>query len=174
MSLEPIMPASHVVNLYKELAQRGITIWVDGGWSVDALLERQLRPHKDLDIAIEWKDVPRLRAFLSEQGYKQVREDSQWNFVLSNADGHEIDVHGFIYDDKKNIVDGVLYPTGSLTGAGTIDGTTVRCIAPKYQVEFLAPWIHKWPEKYVRAVAALCEHFDIELPREYKEYVKSL
>jgi lincosamide nucleotidyltransferase A/C/D/E len=65
-----------------------------------------------------------------------------------------------------------MYPAESLTGTGTIDGYAVRCISPKYQVGFLAPWIHKWPEKYLEAVSALCEKFGIELPKEYKKFVK--
>jgi lincosamide nucleotidyltransferase A/C/D/E len=42
----------------------GINIWIDGGWGVDALLGAQTRPHKDLDIAIEERDVAGLSAAL--------------------------------------------------------------------------------------------------------------
>lgn len=167
---EQIMTSGDVLSLYQNLETLGIKIWVDGGWSTDALLDKQLRPHKDLDIAVQWKDVPKLREVLETQGYKQVREDSQWNFVLADDKGHEIDVHAFIYDDKGNIVEGIMYPSESLTGSGVIDGRAVRCISPKYMVEFLAPHISKWPEKYVDAVRELCEKYDIELPQEYKDF----
>lgn len=163
------MKSSDVVSLYNHLENQGIKIWIDGGWSVDALLDKQLRPHKDLDIAISWKDVPRLQETLTDQSYKQVKEESQWNFVLADDNGHEIDVHAFVYDDQGNIVEGIMYPAESLTGTGTIDGQTVRCISPKYMVEFLAPYINKWPEKYLEAIAALCEKFGIELPKEYPQ-----
>ena len=167
------MTSADVVNLYFELDNLGIKIWVDGGWGVDALLGKQTRPHKDLDIAIQWKDVPKLREVLAEQGYKQVKEDSQWNFVLADENGHEIDVHTFVYDDKGNVVDGIMYPAESLTGSGTIDGQSVKCISPKHMVEFLAPYISKWPEKYLEAASALCEKYRIELPKEYKKFTKS-
>lgn len=170
---ETLMTSKDVVDLYTELDSLGIKIWVDGGWSVDALLDKQLRPHKDIDIAIQWKDVPKLREILTARGYKQVKEDSQWNFVLQDDKSHEIDVHAFIYDDKGNIVEGIMYPTESLTGTGMIEGQAVRCISPKYMVEFLAPYISKWPEKYVPAISALCEKFGIELPEEYKKFIKS-
>lgn len=166
------MTSQDIVVLYNKLENLGIKIWVDGGWSTDALLGRQLRPHKDLDIAIEWKDVPKLRDSLGEDGYKQIREDSKWNFVLADNKGHEIDVHAFIYDDRGNIVDGIMYPAESLTGTGEIDGLKVRCISPKYMVEFLAPYIHKWPEKYLEAVSALCEKFGIDKPKELTEFKK--
>ena len=66
------MEKKDVVDLYKLLEENGIEVWIDGGWGVDALLEKQTRPHKDLDIAVQWKDVPKLRELLSTQGYKQV------------------------------------------------------------------------------------------------------
>jgi lincosamide nucleotidyltransferase A/C/D/E len=167
------MISKDVIDTYASLDALGIRIWIDGGWSVDALLGEQMRPHKDLDVAIEWNDVPRLREMLQAKGYKQVREDSKWNFVLGDAEGREIDVHAFTFDGRGNVVDGIMYPAESLTGIGIIDGHTVRCISPKFMVEFLAPWIHKWPEKYVPAVAALCEKFNVDLPKEYLDYKQS-
>ena len=38
----------------------------------------------------------------------QIKEDSQWNFVLNDKDEREIDIHAFVYDDKGNIVDGII------------------------------------------------------------------
>lgn len=162
------MKSEEVLNLYNLFEENGIQIIIDGGWSVDALLETQTRPHKDLDIAVEWKNVPKLRELLSERDYKQIKEDSKWNFVLRDDNENELDVHAFIYDDKGKVVEGIMYPTESLTGTGVIDGQTVRCISPKYQVEFLAKWVHKWPEKYVDAISALCKKFDIEPPKTTK------
>ena len=167
---ELLMTAEDVTDLYRELEGAGIRIWVDGGWSVDALLGRQLRPHRDLDIALEWRDVPPLRNLLARRGYRQVRDEGQWNLVLADSAGHEVDVHAFVCDENGTIVEGCMYPAGALTGTGVIAGHDVRCIAPHHMVAFLAPWIGKWPEKYVPAVAALCETFRIELPREYLRF----
>ena len=164
------MTGADVVDIYTQLENNGIKIWVDGGWGVDALMGKQLRDHLDLDIAMEWKDVPRLREFFAAKGYKQVREDSKWNFVLGDEKGHEVDVHAFIYDENGEVVEGIMYPAASLTGTGTIEGHTVRCISPKFMVGFLAPWIRKHPHKYLQAVSALCEKFGIELPEEYTSF----
>lgn len=164
------MTSRDVIDFYNTCESAGVKVWIDGGWSTDALLGKQLRPHNDLDIAIQWKDVLKLRELLALQGYKQVREDSKWNLVLADSKGHEIDVHAFIYDKNGNIVEGIMYPAESLTGTGIIDNQPVRCISAKYMIEFLAPWIHKWPEKYLGDVSALCEKFGIELPKEYKEF----
>ena len=164
------MTSSDVIGIYTQLKDQGIEIWIDGGWAVDALLNRQTRSHKDLDIAVQWKHVPALREFLESRDFEQTREDSMWNFVLADGQGREIDVHAFVFDDEGNVVDGIMYPADSLTGSGTIDGHPIRCIAAKYMVEFLAPYINKWPEKYVSAVAALCAEFDIELSKEYLDF----
>src|SRR6266481_8512849 len=51
------MNAADVISLYTDLESMGTSVWVDGGWGVDALLGEQTRPHKDLDIAIQQKDV---------------------------------------------------------------------------------------------------------------------
>ena len=166
----PEMTPDDVVDLYATLDNAGVKIWIDGGWSVDALLGKQLRPHKDLDIAIQWKDVSRLKELLSERGYAQTREESQWNFILADGENHEIDVHAFTYDDSGQVVEGIMYPAESLSGTGVINGTTVRGISPQYMVEFLAPWIHKWPEKYLPAVSEICKKYGLELPKEYIEY----
>jgi lincosamide nucleotidyltransferase A/C/D/E len=63
-----IMTAADALALYDLFRSHGITVWVDGGWGVDALLGRQTRPHSDLDIALRHSDVPKLRALLEERG----------------------------------------------------------------------------------------------------------
>jgi lincosamide nucleotidyltransferase A/C/D/E len=63
-----MMPAEEVIALYTLLNEACVDLWVDGGWSVDALLGRQIRTHKDLDIALQWKDVPELRQVLGARG----------------------------------------------------------------------------------------------------------
>lgn len=67
-----MMKSEDVTTLYTLLENSGIKIWIDGGWSVDALLGKQTRPHKDVDIAIQWKDVIRLREVLETEGYHQI------------------------------------------------------------------------------------------------------
>jgi len=168
------MKSTDVVDIYTSLEQIGIKIWVDGGWAVDALLGEQTREHPDLDIAIQYKDLDRFREYLESQGYSEVPRDDnkKWNFVLGDKHGREVDVHAFSFDEEGHVVEGTEYPDASLTGTGTINGHTVRCISAEYMVQFMTPWIHKHPEKYTKDIAALCEKFGIEYPKEYVEYKK--
>jgi lincosamide nucleotidyltransferase A/C/D/E len=168
-----VMPAEEAVAVYTLLNDAGVELWVDGGWSVDALLGRQTRSHKDLDIAVRWEDTLRLRESLGARGYEEVRRESQWNFVLGDDKGHEVDVHAFVCDERGNAVEGVMYPTGSLSGKGVIIGQPVKCISADYMVQFISPWLYKLRGKDFDDVAALCEKFGIAYPKEYMCYYSS-
>lgn len=165
--VEKISSSEDVIDLYSKSENLGIKFWIDGGWAVDALLGTQTRPHTDLDVAIEQKDAQRFREFLEQQGYKEVRRDNQWNYVLGDEKGREVDIHVFIFDGQGNVVDGIKYPAASLAGSGIINGHTVRCISAEYLVKFLAPWLSKHPDKYPTAIKSLCDKFGIAYPEEY-------
>jgi lincosamide nucleotidyltransferase A/C/D/E len=67
------MNSDDVIDLYTTLENLGVEIWIDGGWGVDALLGEQTRPHKDLDIAIQQKDIPKLRHLLQTRQYRDIK-----------------------------------------------------------------------------------------------------
>jgi lincosamide nucleotidyltransferase A/C/D/E len=164
-----------VIDVYTSLENLGVEIWIDGGWGVDALLGEQTRPHKDLDITIQQKDVAALREFLHAQSYREIKlEDARpWNFVLGDENGREIDVHVIVPDDKGNGIygppeKGEMYPGASLTGTGSIERQAVRCISPEWMVKFYSGYDLK--EKDFRDVSALCSKFGIELPAEYERF----
>ncbi|HMD98282.1 MAG TPA: aminoglycoside nucleotidyltransferase [Terriglobia bacterium] len=169
------MIAADVISLYTELENLGITIWIDGGWGVDALLGEQTRPHRDLDIAIQQKDVAKLRQLLQARGYEDIKleEARPWNFVMGDENGREIDFHVIVIDDRGNGLYGPaenaeMYPAASLTGTGSIDSRTVTCISPEWMVKFHSGY--KLKEKDYRDVAALCEKFGIKLPEEFAQF----
>ena len=168
------MPAEEVIAIYLLLNGAGVELWIDGGWSVDALLGQQTRSHKDMDIALQWKVTSTLRQVLGARGYREVRQDSQWNFVLADQNDHEVDVHAFVCDEQRNVLEGVIYPTGSLSGQGIIGGHPVQCVSAEHMVQFISPWLYKLRDKDFHDVAALCETFDIPYPEEYVRFKKSL
>jgi lincosamide nucleotidyltransferase A/C/D/E len=170
--------STDVIALYEALESLGVHIWIDGGWCVDALLGAQSRPHQDLDIAIQQKDVPALRRFLHAREYKDLpRADTRaWNFVVGDEKGREIDVHVIVLDKKGNGIygpaeNGEMYPAASLTGTGQIEGRTVRCISPEWMVKFHSGY--ELRNKDFQDVSALCEKFGIALPPEYERFKRS-
>jgi len=174
MSAEPRFSAQDVIELYTMLEQQGIDIWIDGGWAVDALLGEQTRPHEDLDIVIQQKDVPGLRELLEGRGYRDVPRDdtSPWNFVLGDDAGHLVDFHVIVFDAQGNGLygppeRGVMYPAESLTGQGVIGGLDVRCISPEWLVKFHTGYELQASDYH--DVTALCAKFGIDLPDEYRD-----
>ena len=164
------MKAEDVIKIYKLFKKNGIKVWIDGGWGIDALLGKQTRQHKDLDIAIDHKHKPKLRKLLEERGYKDIERDdtSDWNFVLGDGE-REVDVHTFVFDKEGNNVYGTDYPKQSLTGTGTINGESVNCIAPEWVVKFHAQAAYEPKEKDLQDVNAICDKFGLEPPKNYKK-----
>lgn len=174
----PEMTANDVLDLVQLFDRHQIDVIIDGGWGVDALLGRQTRTHADLDLAVQHKDLPQIRALLAARGYQSVPRDdtSDHNFVLGDNQGHHIDIHAYTFvgvaspteNRSGNLVDGIAYPVDSLTGTGAICGHPVKCISPTWMVKFHCGY--EFDENDYRDVKALCQHFKIELPLEYAEF----
>jgi lincosamide nucleotidyltransferase A/C/D/E len=166
------MTSADVINIYLTLGGQGIRIWIDGGWGVDALLDRQTRPHKDLDIVLEDEHLVRFERFLVSRGYQRTKREIErpFNFVLADRGGREIDVHVISLDQNGNGIyglpeNGLMYPADSLTGTGTINGCPVRCITPQWMVKFHSGY--ELSEKDYQDVSAICEKYGIAVPDEY-------
>jgi len=170
------MRASDVTVLVRYLHEHGVDVWLDGGWAVDALLGEVTRPHADLDVVVEERQVGALRQALEARGYRDVPRDDTcaWNFVLGDDGGREVDIHVVVLDEAGNgrygpAADGVAYPAAALTGSGTIDGLEVRCVSAAGMVAFMAPWVHVRGEPYRVAIAALCDRFGVARPKAVPE-----
>jgi len=157
------------VHWFLDLTERfQITVWLDGGWGVDALLGRQTRPHSDLDIAVETAAGQRLHEELVSQGFRtEVSGDhSSWNYVLGRGhlliDLHLIDIGA---DGDAVTPDGT-YPALGFTGTGTIGGRTVRCIEATTMIDFHTGYAHDADDQ--ADVLALCAEFDLEPPLQYR------
>lgn len=164
---DPEMTAEHAVELLQLFDENHIEVCVDGGWAVDAVLGKQTRPHSDLDVAIQHKDVPQVRALFEAKGFREIPRDDSWecNFVLGDDRGRQIDIHSYTLDAAGNPVYGVAYPSESLTGRGTIHGYPVTCISPEWLVKFHTGYA--LDENDYRDVKALCHHFGLTMPAEY-------
>gem|GEM_PF-513353 len=161
------MTSESVSNFYNWLKQNGITVWIDGGWGVDALFGRQTRDHADLDIAVQRKDNANLRQLLENNGYKEEKRDdsSEFMYFMKSEAGQGVDIHAFEYDENGKNIYGIQYPFGSLTGTGQISGQEVNCIDPKFMFQFKTGYEPK--EKDLQDVRALSNEFGFELPEKY-------
>ncbi|NKB65822.1 MAG: hypothetical protein GKR89_02060 [Candidatus Latescibacteria bacterium] len=133
---------AQMVHWYQRLFEElNIEIWLDGGWGVDALLGRQTRPHKDLDIIASSAAAQTLDQALRQRGFHDVATDDHTprNYVLGHIEYGLIDFHvaepadqgGLIYGPGQ--IDWRISPQ-ELGGRGTIAGVPVQCLSAEYQV----------------------------------------
>lgn len=63
------MLACDVADLVRQWRAGEMTVWLDGGWGVDALLGEPSRPHHDLDIVLKHRTLPQFAESMVEQGF---------------------------------------------------------------------------------------------------------
>jgi lincosamide nucleotidyltransferase A/C/D/E len=167
------MSRADVCDFLNLAASLGIRVWLDGGWAVDAWLGRQTRPHADIDIVVETSAAPRLVTTLRERGYADVpRPDTRpWNFVLGDAQGHEIDFHLIdVAPDGTGAYGpgetGFRFPADALTATTAFCGRAVLAVPPQRLVEFHTGYEHDADDR--ADVLALCEAFDLRVPDAYR------
>lgn len=169
------MDAQAVLQIIGRLDEEGIDVWLDGGWGVDALLERQTRDHDDLDLVAELRQADRIIELIHGLGYEVVAGATPKSFVLVDSLGRQVDVHpvtfdadgGGLYqmDDGREWV----YPADGFSGRGRVDGRTVRCLSPEVQVLVHAGY--ELTEKDYRELYLLRERFGVEPPEHLLEDV---
>src|SRR5438128_8941939 len=143
------MTPADVIHLLDLLDGRGIRIWLDGGWAVDACLGRQTRRHADLDIVIEQRHLDEVDSMLRERGYGPApRDDARgWNYALGDEAGHEIDFHAIVLNEAGDGIygppeNGDVYPAEALSGIGSDDGRAVACITPEWRTRCRPRYAH--------------------------------
>jgi|SRR5262245_12596547 len=166
------MEARWVVEIVDHLESRRVGVWLDGGWGIDALLGRQTRAHDDLDVLVRLEDVPRLERALAELGYSTVHGGAPCSFELVDAAGHQVDAHPIRFapgGEARYRMDGGedwVFPPGSLAGAGSVLGRSVRCMTPEWAMTCHATG-YPLDAAHRADVAALAARFGIPIP-EYR------
>lgn len=174
-----MVSAKDAKDLYRRLSDKGIQIWLTGGWGIDALLGKETRPHKDLDAVLLLDDMVRMNEILSTAGYvlKDLWSENRWTidsqgnrtatvFVLQDGEGHEFDAHAISLDNQGNgvpaweEVEEFLFTKAGLAGNGMIAGFPVRCITPEMQVYCHIGY--ELPEKQLRDLELLHQKFGVE------------
>ena len=169
------MTADDVCAFLAVMEARGVRVWLDGGWAVDACLGFQTRAHDDLDIVMEECDVAATVSALQQRGYALVaRPDARpWNFVMRDEAGRQVDFHVVVLNERGRGIygppeHGECYPAEALAGTGSVNGRTVACITPEALVRFHTGYevdATDWAD-----VCALCERFRIPIPQEYEGF----
>ena len=185
------MTAADLVDLYSGLVARGVRLWVDGGWGVDALCGRQTRPHKDFDAMAAFEDLPALTGFLSGHGFslKEIWEENRWTpcplppaligrrhpaaeaataFVLKDHLGRELDFHVVRFDERGRAMPAwdsdFVFPPDAFTGLGVVGGTRVRCLSAEAQMRTRTGYALQ--ESDLHDLRLLHDRFGVDYPDE--------
>ncbi len=136
-----IMPQEEVEHIVSIIQNAKIDFWMDGGWGVDALLEKQTREHKDLDICINLVDTIKARALLEHIGYVVTKDESPARLIMNDNNRHRIDLHLLSFDSegngKQNYSGGFnMHPAKDLCSKGSVGKLKVDCLSPELQIKF--------------------------------------
>jgi lincosamide nucleotidyltransferase A/C/D/E len=92
------MDLGEVLGVLADLTEANCSVWVAGGWGVDALVGRQTRLHRDLDLALDADNETVALHALERRGY---RVETDWRPVRVElvAEGRGwVDVHPVVFD----------------------------------------------------------------------------
>jgi lincosamide nucleotidyltransferase A/C/D/E len=135
------MTAADVHAVLDALALRGCPVWVGGGWGVDALVGRQTRAHRDLDLALDTRREGDALAALAGLDYVIETDWRPVRVELGAPGGRWVDLHPLVFDEIGNGVQAGLgaetfrYPAECFVG-GTIAGRSVGCLSTAQQLAF--------------------------------------
>jgi len=139
-------PAQDVIRIFRLLEEEGVPVWLDGGWGIDALLRRETRGHRDVDLIVPLDCLPAAELVLANVGFS--RDDRETNMptrlVLRSSEELEIDIHPVTFrpdgsgvhidTDKEDRKYAYVYSAVGLSGFGMIDGRIVRCTTAAEQI----------------------------------------
>jgi len=134
--------AGEVLSVLDALQAKGLRVWLDGGWGVDALLEEETRTHQDVDLVVELEALSDVMDTLGGLGFDLVEDDVPTRAVMRATDGRQVDPHpvSFATDgtgwQRGASPDGsdCAYPPSGF-GQGRILDRVVPCLAPGLQLE---------------------------------------
>ena len=164
-----MIKAKGVIDVVGTLKSGGVDVWLDGGWGVDALLGRQTRPHKDVDVVVSAGDVAKMRSILTGQSFIPIAGGCAANFVLEDKKGRRVDVHAARFDKKGNGIYRMcngrdwIYPAEGFSGLGSVSGTGVKCLSARTQM--LCHTGYELKEKDFCEMELLHQRFGVAYPK---------
>jgi lincosamide nucleotidyltransferase A/C/D/E len=163
--------AADASRILGQLEAAGLVVWLDGGWGVDALVGRQTRPHRDLDLAIARDDLAAAQQTLAPAGFVHdltAVPGLPARLVLVDADGRRVDLHPLVFDrygcgwQELGADAWGAYPAEELTATGVIAGRAVRCKSPALEVRHRLGYPLTGTDRH--DLVLLARHFGVAVP----------
>ena len=132
------MGMAEVLEVLDAVRSTGCRFWLEGGWGVDALVGRQTRHHRDVDVDFDAAYEDEVLAVLSRLGFS-IGTDWRPNRVELSAPGDRwVDLHPLVIDDngdaRQAALDGgwhEFHRTWFTTGV--LGEVTVPCVSVEAQ-----------------------------------------
>jgi lincosamide nucleotidyltransferase A/C/D/E len=173
------MTVEDVIEVLDRLDAAGVSVWLDGGWGVDALVGRQTRSHADLDLALARDDLGRAANALFDGGFSHdpaAEPGLPARYVLCAPGGREVDLHPLLFDAAGNGWQQLspsgrawgCYEADGLAATGAIEGRHVRCLSAELQMRFRRGY--EWTERDEHDIRLLAEAFGLPMPPALKSH----
>ena len=94
------MDVEAVIQVLDALDEADVRYWVGGGWGVAALAGRQTRHHRDLDLAVDARDLARCLESGARLGYAAETDWLPVRIELSAPGDRWVDVHPVEFDEN--------------------------------------------------------------------------
>jgi len=134
------MTLEDVVDVLAALDAGEIDYWVGRGWGIDALLGRQTREHRDLDLGVRLDDVPRIEMLLPQ--FRRESKEEWPGFLLLKAErGGVVDLLLVQRSEAgelwQQLAGGrrLRHEESETRASGYIGGRRVRCASVALQLE---------------------------------------
>lgn len=95
------MNSHEVVRIVGWIDRHEVCYQINGGWAVDALIGRQTRAHRDLDLFVDATAVADLLSWLRSEGYVEEVDELPARVEL-RRDQQRVDVHPMTLDSAAN------------------------------------------------------------------------
>ena len=135
------MSMAEVLVVLDAVRSIGCRFWLEGGWGVDALVGRQTRPHRDVDVDFDAAYEDAVMEVLTGLGYS-IETDWRPNRVELSAPGSRwVDLHPLVVDEngdaRQAALDGGWHELHrSWFTTGILGGVTVPCVSVEAQQQF--------------------------------------
>jgi lincosamide nucleotidyltransferase A/C/D/E len=136
------MTGEDVLEILDRLRTAGLDVWVGGGWGIDALVGRQTRTHRDLDLMHRREQEPTVVSVLAEAGFAETLDWRPVRFVVTDARAREIDLHPLVFVPDGSATQASTepgrpfdYPAAAFV-TGAIGGRAVPCLSADQQIYF--------------------------------------
>lgn len=132
-----------MLSVHEGLRADSVRHWLAGGWGIDALVGRQTRTHRDLDLAVDTDAVADAVAVLGTLGYTAETDWLPVRLELAAPGQRWVDLHPVVFDarghGRQAGLDGSHfdYPATDLV-VGAIQGCPLPCISAARQRAFHA------------------------------------